>query len=139
MNKRRFKININGKEFVVDVEELPRTDLGELPSTDDERPIPRAQNIVQQPVFTEIKPAQIPTFSHGSERASGVITAPMPGVVVSVTKKVGENVIAGEPILVLEAMKMENEIRAPIGGTLLEVKVSPGQRVDKGETLVVIE
>jgi biotin carboxyl carrier protein len=63
----------------------------------------------------------------------------MPGVIVSVTKKIGEKIIAGEPILVLEAMKMENEIRAPVGGTLLEVKVSPGQRVDKGETLVVIE
>ena len=138
MNKRRFKININGKEFVVDVEELPRADTVELLSEDDKRPIPHAQNIVQQPVFTEIKPAQVPTISHESKE-QGVITAPMPGVIVSVTKKVGENVIAGEPILVLEAMKMENEIRAPIGGTLLEIKVSPSQRVDKGETLVVIE
>ncbi len=139
MNKRRFKININGKEFVVDVEELQRANLGELPSTDEKRPIPRTQNIVQQPVITETRPMQVPTISHESEHVNGVITAPMPGVIVSVTKKAGENIIAGEPILVLEAMKMENEIRAPVGGTLLEVKVSPGQRVDKGETLVVIE
>ena len=139
MNKRRFKININGKEFVVDVEELPKADLGELPSADEKRPIPRAQDVVQQPVFTETRPVQVPTISRESEHARGGITAPMPGVIVSVTKKVGENIIVGEPILVLEAMKMENEIRTPVGGTLLEVKVSPGQRVDKGETLVVIE
>ena len=138
MSKRRFKININGKEFVVDVEELPRADTGELLGADEERPIPRTQNIVQQPVLTEIKPVQVPTISHESKE-QGVISAPMPGVVVSVTKKVGETVIAGEPILVLEAMKMENEIKAHIGGALIEVKVSPGQRVDKGETLVVIE
>lgn len=138
MNKRRFKVNINGKEFVVDVEELTRADPGELLSDDGEKTTPRTRNIIQQPVSTEAKPAQIQAISHESKE-QGVITAPMPGVIVSVSKKAGDNVTAGEPILILEAMKMENEIRAPIGGVLLEVKVSPGQRVDKGETLVVIE
>lgn len=135
MNKRRFKIQINGKEFVVNVEELPREAV--------DQPVAQ-KNIVEQPMVPEVEimPTRVrtPIMKIAPEsKEDGVITAPMPGMVISIAKNVGDSVVAGEPIIVLEAMKMENEIKAPIGGAIIEVKVSPGQRVDKGETLVVIK
>jgi len=70
--------------------------------------------------------------------ASGGIKALMPGKVVAVRVKAGEQVAAGQVLVILEAMKMENEIHSPIAGVVKDVPVKPGSNVDKGETLVVI-
>ena len=67
------------------------------------------------------------------------MTAPMPGVVLSLEKEAGASVSRGETVLVLEAMKMKNEIRAPRDGIIAEVYVSAGQQVKYGETLVRFE
>jgi biotin carboxyl carrier protein len=67
------------------------------------------------------------------------MTAPMPGVVLSVEKSAGASVARGETVLVLEAMKMKNEIKAPRDGVVAEVYVSAGQQVKYGETLVRFE
>ncbi|MCW3982028.1 MAG: biotin/lipoyl-binding protein [Candidatus Bathyarchaeota archaeon] len=69
----------------------------------------------------------------------GVVSALMPGKVVLIKVKSGDRVKAGDPICVLEAMKMENEIVAPIGGTISLVKVGNDSFVNKGDTLVLIE
>lgn len=69
---------------------------------------------------------------------SGVVKAPMPGLVVRVEVKVGEIVEAGAGLVVVEAMKMENELRAPQRGVVEQVHVSAGQRVKKGATLVTL-
>ena len=69
---------------------------------------------------------------------SGVVKAPMPGLVVRVDVKVGELVEAGAGLVVVEAMKMENELRAPQRGVVEQVHVSAGQRVEKGATLVTL-
>jgi len=68
----------------------------------------------------------------------GVVTAPMPGKVVLLKVKIGDAVHVGEPLCVLEAMKMENEITSPISGVVTEVKVSEGATVNIGETMVVV-
>jgi biotin carboxyl carrier protein len=70
---------------------------------------------------------------------SGVIKALMPGRVVRVLVVKGDTVRKGAGLLILEAMKMENEIKAPAAGTVKEVLVAEGARVSEGETLVVIE
>lgn len=64
------------------------------------------------------------------------IKSPMPGLVFKVLKKNGDEVVAGETILVLEAMKMENAIKAPIDGIIKSIEVSEGQPVDKGMVLI---
>jgi biotin carboxyl carrier protein len=66
------------------------------------------------------------------------ITAPMPGKVVRVLVKSGDAVEAGQGLLVVEAMKMQNEIKSPKSGTLERVLVSEGQAVNAGETLAVV-
>lgn len=69
---------------------------------------------------------------------SGVLKAPMPGLVVRVEVEPGQQVTAGAPLVVLEAMKMENQLAAPAAGTVTEVRVRPGATVEKGAVLVVI-
>ena len=79
----------------------------------------------------------------GSDRDAGsgprMIVAPMPGRIVKVLVKPDERVSARQPLVVVEAMKMENELRAPRGGTIAEVRVSEGASVEANAVLVVLE
>ena len=68
----------------------------------------------------------------------GRIEAPMPGIVVSVAVKKGDAVKAGDTLLVIEAMKMENNIAADISGTVGEVSVKAGEEVENGQLLISI-
>ena len=64
--------------------------------------------------------------------------APMPGLLVRLLVQVGDTVQAGQPVAVMEAMKMENELRAAAPGTVTALPVAPGAAVDKGATLVAL-
>jgi biotin carboxyl carrier protein len=74
----------------------------------------------------------------GSGGAGQRLVAPMPGKVVAVLVQVGQPVQPGAALVVLEAMKMENEFRATAGGVVADVLVAPGQAVNAGDLLVVI-
>ena len=71
--------------------------------------------------------------------SEGAVSAPMQGTIVKVLVEEGQPVAADEPVCILEAMKMESEIRAQKTGTVSEVRVEPGQTVSPGDPLVVIE
>jgi biotin carboxyl carrier protein len=75
----------------------------------------------------------------GAASGGATISAPMPGLVIGVPVEVGETVAVGQTVLVLEAMKMENDLAAPIAGTVKEIRANKGQTVDQGAVLVVIE
>ncbi|HJU29299.1 MAG TPA: biotin/lipoyl-containing protein, partial [Candidatus Binataceae bacterium] len=77
------------------------------------------------------------TRSHPGGRVE--MKAMMPGRVVNVLVKPGDEVAERQGIVVVEAMKMENELKTPKAGKVIEVKVAAGQTVEKGELLVVIE
>jgi biotin carboxyl carrier protein len=74
----------------------------------------------------------------GGDRPRGpaVLRAPMPGLVVRVQVEAGQTVAAGAGLVVLEAMKMENELRAAVAGVVRMVRIAPGAAVEKGEVLV---
>ena len=72
-------------------------------------------------------------------RGSGIVVAPMPGLVVRVEVAAGQRVDAGAGLVVVEAMKMENELRAPRAAVVAAVHVAPGQAVEKGAPLVTLE
>ena len=78
-------------------------------------------------------------MSAGAGAGDGSITAPMQGTIVKVLVAVGDVVDAGQGVLVLEAMKMENHINTEGGGTIKEIRVAAGDLVGTGDVLVVIE
>ncbi len=72
-------------------------------------------------------------------RGPAPVVAPMPGLIVRVTVSPGDQVVAGASVVVMEAMKMENELRAPAAGTVRAVHAAPGMAVEKGVVLVELE
>lgn len=75
----------------------------------------------------------------GGTANAGILKAPMPGMVVRTMVTAGQRVEAGDGVVVLEAMKMENELRAPITGVVNAIHAKPGGAVDKGAVLVEID
>ncbi len=71
--------------------------------------------------------------------AHQVLVAPLPGKITHVAVQVGDTVAAGDTLLVIEAMKMENEFKAGTAGTIAEIRVQPGQAVNGGDVLMVID
>ena len=76
-----------------------------------------------------------------SEAGGGMleIKSPMPGLLLKLNKKIGESVVEGDSVVVLEAMKMENDLRAKRGGTVKKILVKEGDSIEKGETILIIE
>ena len=70
--------------------------------------------------------------------SGGTITSSIPGSIVEIAVKVGQEVAEGELVLILEAMKMQNEMRSPIAGSVAEVTCSVGENVEANRTLVII-
>ncbi len=71
--------------------------------------------------------------------ADVTIKAPMPGLVRAISVNVGDSVMARQGVVILEAMKMENELRSPRVGIVKEIRVKPGDKVDQGQVLVIIK
>lgn len=67
------------------------------------------------------------------------IKSPMPGMILRVNKQVGDRVVKGEALILLEAMKMENELKAPDNGMISQINVESGNSVDKNQILLIIE
>jgi biotin carboxyl carrier protein len=118
----KFKVTISGNTYEVEVERL----------TDDSR---NGQS--KEPLKAPPKPVKI-TKPNTMPPGGGVISAPMPGTVLDVRVSKGDNVEAGQIILILEAMKMENEIIAPARGTITSVHVGNGDPVSAGEIMIKI-
>jgi biotin carboxyl carrier protein len=78
------------------------------------------------------------TGGEAEERGTTVV-APMPGMVLRVEVEAGQTVAAGQGVVIVEAMKMENELKAPAAGVVARVLVAAGQAVEKGAVLVVLE
>jgi propionyl-CoA carboxylase alpha chain len=88
----------------------------------------------------DVELAIVPRFTvPGSEDAAGGFTARMPGKVIDLRVAVGDRVVAGETLVVLEAMKMEHPMRATEDGVVREVRVAVGDQVESGALLLVVE
>ena len=97
-----------------------------------------------QPFRVEIQRERAPGGrSRGKKAAAGgsgqSVIAPMPGKVVKLLVKPGDRVQAGDGIVVMEAMKMENELQAAVAGTVTQIRAEEGKAVNGGDVLVVIE
>ena len=125
----KYKVKLNGKIYEVEVEK----GNAELLSEYDAISAPAAAPVAAAPA------AAAPTAAAPAPAASGNATpSPLPGMVVAVKKNVGDKVKAGEVIMLIEAMKMENEISAPKDGTLVAVLAPKGTQVQVGSPLFEI-
>ncbi|MBR3383359.1 MAG: biotin/lipoyl-binding protein [Clostridia bacterium] len=118
---RKFLVNVNGTSYEVEVEEI---DGAKAPAA---APAPAAPKAAPAPAA--------PAASGAAE----TISAPMPGTIVGVNVKVGDSFKRGQVLLVLEAMKMENEILAPRDGRVLNVNTTKGSSVNSGDVLIAFE
>lgn len=115
---KKYRVNVNGTTYEIEIEEI----TGAVPAT-----APAAA-----PAPTPAPVAAAPT---GGEK----ITAPMPGTILSINVTQGAAVKKGDVLMILEAMKMENEIMCPCDGTVTSVNTSKGATVETGTLLCVIQ
>lgn len=121
---KNYTITVNGNVYEVTVEEGAST--GAAPASRAAAPAPKAA-----------PKAAAPAPAAGAQ-GSVAVTAPMPGKILGIKAEPGKTVAKGEAIIVLEAMKMENEIVAPQAGVVKQILVSQGTTVDTGDVLVVL-
>lgn len=120
----KYLITVNGGSYEVTVEEIGGV-----------APVAVAPAAPSAPAAAPAAPApKAAPVAAGSE----TVSAPMPGNILSVNVAAGQSVKAGDVMLILEAMKMENEILAPRDGVVAQVAVSKGATVNTGDTLVVL-
>ncbi len=124
---KRFNITVNGKAYDVAVEEIG----GGAPVA--AAPVAAAPTPAAAPAATPA-PAAAPANVEGTK-----VTAPMPGTILDIKVKVGDEVSEGQVLLILEAMKMENDIPATATGKVAAINVNKGDTVNSNDVLVVIQ
>ena len=137
---KTYQVTVNGQVFEVTVEEMA-AGAGTIPAAPKVQPV-AAPKPAPQPA-PQAAPAQKPaapaTKPAAAVPAGGkTIQAPMPGKIMKINFTTGTSVKRGDVLLVLEAMKMENDIMAPSDGTIASINVNPGDSVNTGDTLVVL-
>jgi biotin carboxyl carrier protein len=130
---KTFRVIVNGSEYKVEIEEL-KEDGTAAPTP----AAPPAPTPAPQPASSPKPAAPAPAKPTTSGSAGGAIIAPMPGTVLVVSVEIGSTVTKGQTLLVLEAMKMENEIQAPSDGVVQELNVTQGVSVNAGDVLIVL-
>jgi glutaconyl-CoA decarboxylase len=133
---KQFNITVNGKTYAVQVEEVAAGTAVPAPApvAPVATPVPaQAPVVAPAPVKEEAPVAAAPAA--GTE----TVTAPMPGTIVNVLVSAGQAVKSGDTLVVLEAMKMENEIMAPRDGVVAGVHVAKGDSIDSGKVLVSLQ
>ena len=130
---QKLNFNINGKHYEATITEIEHNVAevelnGKKYTVDVER-----SEAVSVPHIATPAPAAAPRKVAAGANS---VTAPLPGSVIAVKVKAGDAVKAGQQLLIIEAMKMENEVLAPADGTVSAVHVAAGQAVQQGDALV---
>ena len=161
----RYLVRLDGKEFLLELRDqggLVLTMPGGSPQRLDLVESSSLASVIVEGLHREIEfkvnENEVLLFEGGSEVAATVtragpagsvasrrraaaadVKAPMPGLVVAVEVDEGDAVDAGQGVVILEAMKMQNELRSPVAGTVRKVFVAQGTAVDKGQPLIRVE
>ncbi len=130
INAEYALIRVNSREFRVDLQQLG---LGKLMPVEIKKSEARTEAAAVMPA---VRPALEPPPAGGD--VSNIVKSPLPGLIIDVKVGAGEKVKAGQIIVVMEAMKMENQIQATIDGTVKKIFVKKGDNVAEGDTLIEI-
>ena len=131
----KYKVTLNGRTYEVEVEAGKAMCVAEYEAYAPAA-APVAAPVAAAPVAAA--PAAAPAAAGVTVSGGTTVNAPMPGNILKVAVTVGQTVKEGDLLVVLEAMKMENEIMAPKAGTFAQVLVSKGSTVNTGDTMVVL-
>lgn len=138
---RKFIINVNNKSYEVEVEEVGETTQVTPKKTapvQQAAPAPKAAPVKQTAPAAKVAPiASAPKTEARADQE--VVDSPMPGNIWEVLVKEGQEVKEGEVLLILEAMKMENEITSPRAGVVASILTEKGAAVNTGDKLVLID
>lgn len=133
----KYTVKIDDISYEVEIEDILARPI--IARVDGERfeVQPENENKLETSKETQnIKPTEIPSPSAGQAEISSDLTAPLPGTIVELFVRPGDDVEIGKTVLVIEAMKMKNSIRSTRAGTVAEVLVSTGQTVMHKQPLV---
>lgn len=131
----KYKVTLNGKTYEVEVE------VGKVVLLDEYEtcaPAPAAAPAATAAPAAPAAPAAAPAPAPVALSDGEPVNAPMPGNILRIDVKEGDKVKAGQTLLILEAMKMENEIAAPKDGTVVQIATSKGAVVETGTPLIVL-
>ena len=128
----KYKVSLNGKIYEVEVEK------GEAILLDEYEIVSPKAAPAPAPVASAPAAAPAPASAPAINAGESAVKAPLPGVVVAVKAQVGQAVKAGEAVVIIEAMKMENEIVAPVAGTVKAIYVQKGASVQTDAPLFEI-
>lgn len=132
---KKFRVTVNGTSYDVEVETLEEgvssSPAPKVKSAPKPTPKPKAQ---PKPAPKKKAPKKESTPVAGGS----AVEAPMPGTILNVNVSEGDSIASGDVLLILEAMKMENEIKSEVSGTVKTVNINEGDAVETGEALIVI-
>lgn len=130
---KRFNVTVNGKAYDVAVEEIA---AGSAPAA--ATPVPVAASVPASAPAAASAPAPVAAPAAAAPAGASKVESPMPGTILDVKVTVGQSVEANQVVVVLEAMKMENDIVTPKAGTVAAIHVKKGDSVNTGTLLVSI-
>ena len=139
----KYVVTLNGKKYDVEVNESEAVITSVSNAAPGAAPVARVAAAPVAPVAAAPAPAastapSAPAAVGGTAVSGTQITSPMPGTILKLNVAEGQAVKAGDVVLILEAMKMENEIVAPCDGTIKQLLVSKGSTVDTDQILAVL-
>lgn len=143
---KNFKFKINGTEYSVDINEVEGQEItldvnGTPYKVTVDKELKHKQVVMTARTAPRVSAApsgNVQTTAPAAASKGSKVTTPLPGTILDVFVNVGDKVKAGQTVVLLEAMKMENNIEADVEGTVTEVKVRKGDSVLEGDVMVVI-
>ena len=121
---KKYKVNVNGTAYEITLEVVDEKEVASAPAA---------------PAAAPTAPAPAPAAPAAAPAGAETVKSPMPGTILAVNVTAGQSVKKGDVLVVLEAMKMENEIQAARDGVIASVAVTKGATVETGAVLVVLQ